>query len=1066
VEPLFAPVNAKQDFIEREHRILEFWRDERIFEKQVERNAGGPHWSFIDGPITANNPMGVHHAWGRTYKDVFQRYKAMRGFDQRWQNGFDCQGLWLEVETERDLGFNSKRDIERFGLDNFSRACRARVDKYSAVMTQQSLRLGQWMRWDDSYYTMSDINIEYIWHFLGICHEKGWLYEGHKAMPWCTRCGTSLSQHELTDGYEEVADTSVFLRFPLKDRSGESLLVWTTTPWTLTSNVAAAVNPDLDYVRVRHEGHVYYLSAGTYPTIFKKGAEELGVLKGSAMVGWAYDGPFDDLPVSAGLEHRIVPWSDVGETEGSGIVHIAPGCGAEDSELGKLHGLKVIAPLDGYGIYVEGFGWLAGMDVHDVEKPIIAKLKEKQLLFRQETYRHRYPFCWRCKEKLVFRVENEWFLSSTEIRPRMKEAADTVRWIPESVGKRTQDWYNNMGDWCISRKRYWGLPLPFYFCPERHLTVIQSRAELRERALDPAMVDGLPELHRPWIDEVRIRCAHCDAEARRILDVGDCWLDAGIVGFSTLKYFEDRAYWEKWFPAELVLEMREQVRLWFYAMMFTAVTLEGRAPYRTVFSYEKVFDEKGKPMHKSAGNAIELAEAVEKMGADVMRWLYCAFNPNNNLRFGYQIADDIRRRLITLWNVYGFFVTYASLDGFDPAEARVEETLGQSPNPLDRWILSDLHRTLELFTRGLEEFDVASSLRAADSFLEALSTWYLRRSRRRFWKSTADDDKRFAYRTLFHVLVTFSEMLAPVVPFLAEEIYRNLTGSLRKSAPAGDEPPRGGAARAGGPHAGPTWPESVHLRPYPRVRSELVDDELNKRMERVLSSVSLGRAAREKVQIKVRQPLGRAWILALDGTTPDLDDDLRAQVGQELNIKQVLVGGDTNALVTRELKLNFPVLGARLGAEMKTVSKAAKDGAWVLNDDGTIEIAGHTLEAGEFDLQYAGRAGRTAAGDRNLLVVIDTAITEELLREGYAREVIRAVQDLRKQAGYNVEDRIMVLYETADERIRAVIAAFGKYIAEETLARELREGGEGADVRAALEVAPGCGVWLGVKRSE
>jgi isoleucyl-tRNA synthetase len=1049
---VFAPVNAKQDFIEREHSILEFWRDGRIFEQQVQRNAGRAHWSFIDGPITANNPMGVHHAWGRTYKDVFQRYKAMRGFDQRWQNGFDCQGLWLEVETERELGFNSKRDIEQFGLDNFSRACRARVDKYSEVMTQQSLRLGQWMRWDDSYYTMSDTNIEYIWHFLGVCHEKGWLYEGHQAMPWCTRCGTSLSQHELTDGYEEVADTSVFLRFPLKDRPGESLLVWTTTPWTLTSNVAAAVNPDLDYLRVRHEGRIYYLSAGTYATIFKKGAEELGTLKGSGMLGWAYDGPFDDLPVAAGVEHRVIPWSEVGETDGTGIVHIAPGCGAEDNELGRIHGLKVIAPLDGYGLYVDGFGWLTGRDVHDVEKPILGKLKEKEILFRQETYRHRYPFCWRCKEKLVFRVENEWFLSSTEIRPQMKAAAETVRWIPESVGKRTQDWYNNMGDWCISRKRYWGLPLPFYFCPERHLTVIRSRAELRERAHDPAIVDGLPELHRPWIDEVRIRCAHCDAEAKRILDVGDCWLDAGIVGFSTLKYFEDRAYWEKWFPCELVLEMREQVRLWFYAMMFTAVTLDGRAPYKTVFSYEKVFDEKGKPMHKSAGNALELAEAVEKMGADVMRWLYCAFNPNNNLRFGYHIADDIRRRLITLWNVYGFFVTYASLDGFDPAEAQVEETLGHSPNPLDRWILSDLHRTLGVFTRGLEEYDVAGSLRAADAFLEALSTWYLRRSRRRFWKSTADEDKKFAYRTLFHVLVTFSEMLAPVVPFLAEEIYRNLTGTLRKGS------------RAVVPGGECAWPESVHLRPYPDVRRELVDEALSARMAQVLTSVSLGRAAREKVQIKVRQPLGRMWILALDGTAPDLDDDLRTQVGQELNIKQVLVGGDTEALVTRELKLNFPVLGAKLGAAIREVSKAAKDGAWVQGAEGAVEIAGHTLGPGEFELRYAGRAGLTAAGDRNLLVVIDTAITEELLREGYAREIIRAVQDLRKQSGYNVEDRITVLYETADERVRAVIAIFGKYIAEETLALELCNGCGGADQAAELEIEKGCGVRLGVKR--
>lgn len=1061
---MFAPVNLKQNFIELEHRVLDFWREAGIFEALVRRNAGRTPWSFIDGPITANNPMGVHHAWGRTYKDVFQRYKAMRGFDQRWQNGFDCQGLWLEVETERDLGFNSKRDIENFGLDNFSRACRARVDKFSAVQTQQSLRLGQWMRWDDSYYTMTDQNIESIWHFLGVCHERAWLYEGHRAMPWCTRCGTSLSQHELADGYEEVADTSVFLRFPLVDRPDEALLVWTTTPWTLTSNVAAAVNPGLDYAKVRHEGKVVYLSTGTLAAVFKKGAEVLGTVRGSELVGLAYRGPFDDLPVTAGLEHRVIPWEEVGETEGSGIVHIAPGCGAEDNELGKIHGLRIIVPIDGDGKYVEGFGWLTGMNVHTVEQPILEDLKKKGVFFRQETYQHRYPFCWRCKAKLVFRVEDEWFLSCDQIRPLMKTAAETVRWIPESVGKRTQDWYNNMGDWCISRKRYWGLPLPFYFCDQGHLTVVSSRAGLRERALDPAVVDALPELHRPWIDEVKIRCATCERTAARIPDVGDCWLDAGIVAFSTLKYFEDRAYWEKWFPAELVLEMREQVRLWFYAMMFTSVTLEGRAPYKTVFSYEKVYDEKGKAMHKSTGNAIWFDDAAEKMGVDVMRWLYCAFNPNNNLRFGYHVADEIRRRLITLWNVYGFFVTYAGIDGFDPSAEPVEETLGQSPNPLDRWILSDLYGTLEKVERGLEEYDVASSLRAADRFLEALSTWYLRRSRRRFWKSSADEDKAYAYRTLFHVLVTFSEMLAPFIPFVTEEIYRNLSGPRRASRKTG------GASAAGGAGAVDAegferWPESVHLRRWPEIRRDLVDTELNERMERVLSAVSLGRAAREKVQIKVRQPLGRMWVLSTDDRPLDFDPDLQSQISQELNVKTVLLDGRAEDLVTRELKLNFAALGQKLGPAMKGVSKAAREGAWEQRPDGTVAVAGHALEPGEYDLQYAGRSGFAAASERGLLVVLDTTVTAELRREGYAREIVRTVQDLRKQADYSVEDRISVLWESADGRIAEVLGEFGDYLAQETLATAVRrEPGGAVDQSAELELEKGLSVWLGVKR--
>ena len=1046
------PVNPKQDFIELEHRILEFWRTASIFEQRMARNAGKKHWSFMDGPVTANNPMGVHHAWGRTYKDVFQRYRAMCGFDQRWQNGFDCQGLWLEVETEKELGFNSKRDIENFGLDRFSRACRARVDKFSGVWTDQSLRLGQWMRWDDSYFTMTDTNIEYIWHFLKVCHDRGWLYEGHKAMPWCTRCGTSLSQHELADGYEEVADTSVFLRFPLHDRPGESLLVWTTTPWTLTSNVAAAVNPDLEYARVRFRDQIYHVSVGTAGTIFGQEGEILDRRPGREMIGWKYDGPFDDLPVVQGVEHRVIPWDEVGETEGTGIVHIAPGCGAEDNELGKIHGLPIIAPLDGYGLYLTGFGWLEGQNVHTVEKPILAKLKEKGIFFRQETYRHRYPFCWRCKEKLVFRVEDEWFISSDEIRPLMKAAAETVRWIPDSVGKRTQDWYNNMGDWCISRKRYWGLPLPFYFCPDGHMTLIASRAELRQHAVDPGVVDRLPELHRPWIDEVRIRCQRCGQVAQRITDVGDCWLDAGIVSFSTQRYFEDRAYWEKWFPADLVLEMREQVRLWFYAMMFTSVTLEGRAPYKTVFSYEKVYDEKGRPMHKSTGNAIWFDEAVEKMGADVMRWLYCAFNPNNNLRFGYHVADEIRKKIITLWNVYGFYVTYARLDGFEPTAEEITVTLGQSPNALDRWILSDLHSTLELITRGLEECDVAGSLRAADGFLEALSTWYLRRSRRRFWKSSVDEDKRFAYRTLFHTLVLFSQALAPIIPFVTEEIFRNLTGA-------------GSVAGAEGPGVGGRgWPESVHLCDWPEVRRDLIDPALNARMERVLTVVRLGRAAREKVQLKVRQPLSRLWIFSLDGTDLDLDPDLLAQIASELNIKEVRVDGSRDQHVRPELKLNFATLGSKLGPAMKEVSKAARDGAWKVEVSGSLSIAGQTLEAGEYDLQFAGLDRRAVAQDHGLLVVIDTEVTEALRLEGFAREVIRCVQDLRKQAGYNVEDRIVLRYDPSAPLVQELFRTHGAYIGEETLSLELHPGRGDCDQTDELALEKGLEVWLGVKR--
>jgi isoleucyl-tRNA synthetase len=1088
---MYEPVDLKVDFIKQEHDVLRFWESQRIFETLRERNRGKKHWSFIDGPITANNPMGVHHAWGRTYKDVFQRYKAMQGFDQRYQNGFDCQGLWLEVETERELGFNSKQDIENFGLDNFSRACRARVEKYSARIAEQSKRLGQWMDWDNSYFTMTDTNIESIWHFLGACHEKGWLRMGNQVMPWCTRCGTSLSQHELSDSYQDIDDTSVFVGFPLRAgvrRDGawmkdlpagktpsrtpgenERLLVWTTTPWTLTSNVAAAVNPELPYSRVAYQGKIYYLSSGVVDGIFKGQAQVLEEIPGFEMVGWAYDGPFDDLPAQAEVEHVVIAWDMVGEAEGSGIVHIAPGCGAEDCELGQTYGLPALAPLDERGIYLQPFGWLAGMDVHDVEKPIFEDLKKKDLFVRHETYQHRYPFCWRCKDKLVFRMEKEWFIKSEEARPLMKEAARKVRWIPESVGKRTQDWYENMGDWCISRKRFWGLPLPFYVCPAGHLTLVTSKADLRARAVDPAKVDALPELHRPWIDEIKVKCAECGAVATRILDVGDCWLDAGIVAFSTLKYFEDREYWKKWFPAELVSEMREQVRLWFYAMMFTGVTLEGQSPYLTVHSYEKVFDEKGNPMHKSSGNAIWFDDAAEKMGADVMRWVYTAANPNINLRFGYHIADDTRRRLITLWNVYSFLVTYADIDGFDPSKDADPALLGKSPNPLDRWIVSAIYQLVRDIHAGLADCDTMMPMREADGFLEKLSTWYVRRSRRRFWKSEGDEDKHWAYHTLFHVMVTFCRAMAPVLPFVTDVMFRNLTGPARAAGEAS-------VLKLG--WEGAATPASVHLTPYPEERPDLVDQTLNEAMDFVLRAVSLGRAAREKARAKVRQPLAKLWLVPIEGSLPfggldpALAEDLLQQIREELNVKEIdLTATDAAQFGEQKIKLNFPVLGKKYGKAMKELSAQAASGAYEIGTDGRLRLGTHVLDPEEFELTFEGKGELSLAHDRYTMAVLDTAVSAQLRLEGWAREVIRGVQDLRKKADYQVEDRIVLSYEISGDGApggadpKEILEIFGAYIQSETLADTVEIGkSDRADQGAEVILDKGLKVWVGVRR--
>jgi len=717
MEESFSPLPAVPDHPALELEILERWERERTFERLREQNRGGPSFSFMDGPITANNPMGIHHAWGRTLKDVFQRYKALRGHDQRYQNGFDCQGLWVEVEVEKALGLNSKREIEEYGIAEFAARCKERVAHFAGVISEQSRRLGMWMDWPNSYYTFSDTNIEYIWMFLKTVHERGWLYTGLRSTQWCPRCGTSLSQHEQAgdEYYVELEHPSLFVRLPLKGREGEALVVWTTTPWTLPANVAAAVKPDAEYGR-RASGD--WVAVALHPD-----DEFVERKRGEELFGWEYEGPFDDLPAQEGVVHRVIPWDDVSLTEGTGIVHIAPGAGTEDFELSRVHDLPVLGPIDESGRMLPEYGDLAGRTTDAVAEPVIESLHERGLLVASGTIRHRYPICWRCRTPLVFRVVEDWFISAAEIRQPMLEQNATVEWTPPQYGKRMDDWLRNMGDWNISRKRYFGLPLPFYPCACGRLNVIGSRAELGERAVTG--LEQLQELHRPWIDEVPIRCEECGEEVRRITEVGDAWLDAGIVDFSTLGWrnetwvergngtgaaagltgadLPDHAYWEKWFPADWVSESREQIRLWFYAQCFMAVTLDGRQPYRSVLTYERVRDETGREMHKSWGNAIEANEALDRMGADVIRWLYCEQVPSQNINFGYGPAGEVKRRLLTLWNSARFLVDYARVEGFRPVEADLAGgPEGVELQPLDRWLVE---RTRQLVADATESYE-------------------------------------------------------------------------------------------------------------------------------------------------------------------------------------------------------------------------------------------------------------------------------------------------------------------------------------------------------------------------
>ncbi|HLX31914.1 MAG TPA: isoleucine--tRNA ligase [Gaiellaceae bacterium] len=1002
---IFEPLPDKPDHPRLEEEMLARWDAEGTFAKLREQNSGGPTFSFFDGPVTANKDLGVHTAWGRTLKDVFQRYKALRGFDQRYQNGFDCQGLWIEVGVERELGLNSKPEIEEYGLENFARKCREAVVHYVELLWAGSKRLGQWMDWGRDYFTFSDTNIEYVWRMLKSVHERDWLYRGHRSTEWCPRCGTSISQHELIGSYVDRADPSLYVRLPLLERPGEHLVVWTTTPWTLPANVAAAVNPEAEYGR-RKNGE--WVAAPRYPDEALEDRRP-----GSELVGWTYKGPFDDL---VHVEHRVIPWDDVSMDEGTGIVHIAPGCGTEDFELAQEHGLEVVQPVDEAGRFYDSFGWLHGLSTTEAAEQIIGNLEEKGVLVEAGLYEHRYPECWRCHTPLIFRIADDWFISVRDFRQPMLDANAAVEWTPEYMGKRMDDWLRNMGDWNISRRRYYGLPLPFYPCACGHLNVIGSRAELEERAVSG--LDQLEELRRPWIDRVPVRCAECGEPVERIPEVGDVWLDAGIVPFSTLGWqndewvpggygtgaakglttadLPDNAYWEKWFPADWVSEMREQIRLWFYSQLFMSVVLTGGAPFRRVLGYEKMLDENGREMHGSWGNLIEAADAFERMGADVMRWQFAAHPPDRDLWFGYGPAEEVKRKLLTFWNSVKFFVDYANIAGFRPEWGNLEPAVAE---PLDRWLVERTHAFVADTTAGYERWLSPDVLRDFEAYLDDLSNWYIRRSRRRFW---ADDEAALA--TLWYALVQTLRVLAPILPFVTDQLWRTLVLD---------------------------GPESVHLAGWPETAEP--DRALLDEIAEVRRVVELGRQARSQAGLGLRQPLPRLYVAGLPLAQGHVDE-----IKDELRVKEVIFGDIPDShLVVRP---NLPVLGPKLGKELAVLRKALAAGDFEELDGGRFRAAGHDLEADEVLVQRQSNLGwRTLASDGEATVALDTNYDDELRLEGEAYELVHRVNSLRKEQGYELTDRIVL---TVPEEMRGLVEAHRDWISRDVLAAEIRVGDE------------------------
>ena len=1081
-------VDTKVDFIRSEHDVLNFWNQNSIFEKRRELNKGKKKWSFIDGPITANNPMGVHHAWGRSLKDIYNRYRSMRGFELRYQNGFDCQGLWVEIEVEKELGFESKREVEEFGIEKFVDLCKERVKKYSNIQTEQSKRLGYWMDWDNSYYTMSDENNYTIWSFLKKLWTEGKVYRGTDVVPWSGRSGTSYSQMEIIEGRKLVAHTSVFVRFPIKGKKKEYLLIWTTTPWTLSSNVVVGVNKDLDYVKLKsNDDSIYYFAKDnlefqrldkqfkekkqwvegvpklkTLAQIFKErgGYEEIGTVKGSEMVGWEYEGPYDDLEaqnelggypyvnddlkdkgINSADHHKVIdPGKDsigndiVVAGEGTGIVHMAPGCGDIDHSVGKKNDLVNIAPLDDESRFIEKFGWLTGLLATDKKTTvaIIDDLRDRAFLVYAEEYPHVYPHCWRSGDELVFRLVDEWYINM-DWRDKIKKIVDDIEWIPSWGKEREHEWLDNMGDWMISKKRFWGLALPIWVFEDDSFYVVGSKEELEDLAIEGWEDFDGNSPHRPWIDKVKIKHPETGLIGTRIKDVGNPWLDAGIVPFSTLKYNSDKEYWSDWFPGDFVTEcFPGQFRNWFYSLLAMSAELEGRAPFKTLLGHALVKDENGREMHKSWGNAIWFDDAAEEMGVDVMRWMYSLQHVEQNLLFGYGPADEVRKKLITLWNVYSFYATYAAVDGFDSTLNSLEK---DKLSILDRWVIAKTHVLIRDGQRSMENFRVDQFMRSFDIFLEELSNWYVRRNRRRFWKSEDDQDKNSAYATLYHVLTNIIRAIAPVLPFVSETIYQNLVVNSEKSSL-----------------------ESVHLCDYPESDEAWIDMDLIKNVDALKRCVELGRSARSRSKIKTRQPLSKVSFAIEDNEIAKFFLDNKDIILDELNVKSVERITEADQLISYKIKPNLRTLGQKYGKGLSDIRSLLEEGDSArmvaqLQSEDELRLSNglYIIEREDAFIETEATEGFAAESGNGITVGLALELTEDLIMEGLVRDVVRFVQSMRKNAGFAVEDRIEISWDF-DGHIIDALGKFEDYFRVETLTNNIKDRIEKGDHTEKVEL--------------